>query len=224
MTRQEQFGPKTGHTPQSLIVLLHGLGANCEDLISLAPLFSEYLPQAKFISPDAPYPCDMSPFGRQWFSLREWSMQAIYQGLEEVSPWLNHYLDEQLQRYELKDHQMALVGFSQGTMTALHVALRRPNPCAAILGYAGALVATPSLPLQVKSSPPVCLIHGDKDPVVPYYSLQHATMTLQQHHIPVTTYTAQGLGHSIDDFGIKRGGEFLAQIFSKQENHKVVSE
>src|SRR5579871_1369604 len=131
--------PQSGGKPQSVVVLLHGLGADGGDLIGLAPYWAPQLPTTEFLSPHAPYPCDMAPYGRQWFSLQDRSPNMIVAGVQAAAPILEAYLDDVLRERGLPPERLALVGFSQGTMMALHVGLRRPQRLAGIVGYSGAL-------------------------------------------------------------------------------------
>lgn len=196
--------PKSGGKPSSLVILLHGLGADGNDLIGLAPLLAEMLPDAHFIAPNAPQPCDMAPYGYQWFSLRDWSQEAMLNGADEAAPTLDAYVDELLERFALPESKLAWVGFSQGTMMSLKVALLRDEPCAGIVGFSGALVAR-----EVASRPPVCLIHGDADMVVPFQAMGFAEKALKEAGVPVETHRRTGLGHGIDPEGLDIAGKFL---------------
>ncbi len=126
--------PKGGAAPRRLVVLLHGLGADGNDLIGLAPYWATLLPDAEFIAPDAPYPCDMAPMGRQWFSLAERTPENLLAGVRGSAPIVDAFLDTALAARGLADGDLALVGFSQGTMMSLFVGLRRAKPLAALLG------------------------------------------------------------------------------------------
>ena len=147
--------PASGGPARQLVVLLHGVGADGDDLISLADYWSALLPDAEFVSPNAPDQCDMSPYGYQWFSLLDRSMAAMTAGVKKAAPVVNAYIDDALAERGLTPDKLALVGFSQGTMTSLYVALRRPEPVAAVLGYSGALLAPELLASEIKSRPPV---------------------------------------------------------------------
>jgi len=201
--------PASGKNPTSLVVLLHGVGADGNDLIGLAPYWAPLLPEAEFLAPDGPQPCDMAPFGRQWFSLQDRSPEAILAGVRASAPVLNAFLDDALQARGLGDDKLALVGFSQGTMMSLYVGLRRAKPCAAILGYSGALVGPQLLAGEIRSRPKTLLVHGDADPVVPFTALGIAQKTLAAAGVAVETLACPGIGHSIDEAGLRRGGEFL---------------
>jgi phospholipase/carboxylesterase len=208
--------PTTGGAPKKLVVLLHGLGADGNDLIGLAPYWAPLLPDAEFLSPHAPFPCDMASFGRQWFSFESRTPAAVLAGVRAAAPILNEFLDESLKARGLRDGDMALVGFSQGTMMALFVGLRRAEGVAAIVGYSGRLLAPELLAAEQRSHPPVLLVHGDADPVVPFESLAHAVDTLAERGVAVTQLVRPGLGHNIDEEGLRRGGQFLQQAFQSR--------
>ena len=206
------YAPESG-VVKRLVILLHGLGADGEDLIGLAPALAEALPDTQFLAPNAPYPCDMAPYGYQWFSLRDWSLASMENGVREVAPTLQQYIDEQRDRFALADAAVALVGFSQGTMTGLFCALRRPNPLAAIVGFSGALIGAQTLADEALSRPPICLIHGAMDPVVPYPAMGMAKAALEAAHVPVETHTRPFLAHGIDPEGIAIATKFLGKSF-----------
>ena len=206
--------PVSGKNPKQLVLLLHGLGADGNDMIDLAPEFAEVLPDAHFISPNAPFPCDMAPFGFQWFSLMSYTAEKMLEGARTAEPILNDFIDESLKRFGLKDKDCALVGFSQGTMMSLHVSIRREKPLAGVLGYSGALVEPPSLKDEVKTKLPICLIHGAMDPVVPFMAMEKAANALNSVGMDVETHSRPMLPHGIDMDGINIGKKFLKKIFS----------
>jgi phospholipase/carboxylesterase len=206
--------PKSGGAAKQLVVLLHGVGADGDDLIGLAPAFARFLPHAAFVAPNGPDPCDMAPFGYQWFSLQDRRPEAMLRGVQIAAPLLDAFLDDELERHGLGNRQLALVGFSQGTMLSLHVALRRAAPIAAVLGFSGALLGAAVLPDETVSRPPVFLIHGDADEIVPVGALAAAVAALQAADIPVRWEIRPGLPHAIDPEGIAHGGAFLAAAFS----------
>ena len=209
-----RYGPASGQAPKQLVVLLHGLGADGNDLISLAPYFAQVLPEAAFVSPHAPFPCDMAPFGRQWFSLQERTLETMLGGVRMAAPVLDGFLDVELEKAGLTAERLALVGFSQGTMMALHVGLRREAGPRAIVGFSGALLAPELLPEEIASRPPVLLIHGAADEVVPAQSLPAAVAALEANQVPVTQELRPGLGHSIDERGLQLAMGFLAEAFA----------
>lgn len=206
--------PAAGGKPRKLVLLLHGLGADGNDLIGLAPYFSRLLPTAEFVAPNAPFPCDMAPYGHQWFSLQDRNPEMILAGMRASAPMLDAFIDEQLARTGLSERDLALVGFSQGTMMSLHVGLRRAQPIAGILGYSGALVGAEALAAEIRSRPPVLLVHGDADPVVPFAALAAAERALAAAGVNVTTLVCPGAGHAIDEAGLKRGGQFLKAVLA----------
>jgi phospholipase/carboxylesterase len=204
-----EHAPAKGDKAKQIVVMLHGLGADGHDLISLAPLLAAELPHAHFIAPNAPSPCDMNPSGYQWFSLREWSPQAMLRGAHEAAPALDLFIDLQLRRFSLPENKLALVGFSQGTMMALYVTLRRAHACAGVVGFSGALIGENG----ITSKPPVCLVHGTDDTVVPFGAMALAEAVLRQHGITVETHARRGLGHGIDPQGIDFATAFLKAKF-----------
>ncbi|CAE7498691.1 unnamed protein product [Symbiodinium microadriaticum] len=212
-----RHGPAEGVPVSRLVVFLHGLGADGNDLISLAPLLSPLLPGTAFVSPHAPFPCDMAPMGRQWFSLQDFSPAAMHAGAVAAAPILNAFLDAELARHGLQDRQLALIGFSQGTMMALHVALRRARPCALVVGFSGALVRPELLAEEVVSRPPVILAHGDADPVVPFAAMAGAESALKVNAVPVHTLARPGLGHGIDQEGLEFAAAALRQYLMAEE-------
>jgi phospholipase/carboxylesterase len=206
--------PASGGKPRRLVILLHGLGADGNDLIGLASYWARLLPDAEFLSPNAPFPCDMAPYGYQWFSSQDRSPEAVLGGVRAAAPILDAFIDEALEQRGLGSGELALVGFSQGTMMSLFVALRRAEPVAGIVGFSGRLLAPELLASELRSRPPILLVHGTEDPLVPYSSLAAAETTLKAAGVPVETVTSFGIGHSIDDQGLRRGGEFLKKVLS----------
>ena len=204
--------PAVGGPSSRLVILLHGLGADGNDLIGLAPYWAPQLPTAEFLSPNAPFPCDMAPYGYQWFSAQDRSPDAVLAGVRAAAPFLDAFIDDALARRGLDDADLALVGFSQGTMMSLFVGLRRGKPVAGILGFSGRLLAPELLADELRSRPRTLLVHGTDDPLVPYESLAAAQAALEGAGVPVETLTCNGIGHSIDETGLRRGGSFLKNV------------
>ncbi len=205
--------PENGE-PKQIVIMLHGVGSNGRDLISLAPYLAQYVPDAVFISPDAPFACDMVPAGYpdayQWFSLADRDPKAMLEGVKAVFPLVEEFIESQLERYNLPADKLALLGFSQGTMTSLHAAPRLNDKIAGVLGYSGALLSAEGEDLQKM---PIHLIHGQADDVVPVQAWRKAKDTLISKGYEFSGHTSAGLTHSIDQAGIDSGGEFLKEIF-----------
>src|SRR6266571_3866936 len=143
--------PVAGGKPRRLVILLHGLGADGNDLIGLQQYWGPLVPDAEFVSPNAPFPCDMAPYGYQWFSVQDRSLPAVLGGVRAAAPLLDAFIDDELQKRGLEESDAALVGFSQGTMMALFVGLRRARPLAGILCYSGRLIAADLLASELRS-------------------------------------------------------------------------
>lgn len=201
--------PLSGGPAKQLVVLLHGLGADGDDLIGLAPYLAQALPHAAFVAPNAPFRCDMAPMGYQWFSLQQRDPEQLYWGAEGARGPIDRFLDAELEHAGLSAAELALVGFSQGTMMSLHTALRRPQPVAGIVGFSGLLIEPGRLAREIASRPPVLLVHGEADPVVPFQSLGAAEEGLRELDVPVESLARPGLGHSIDEAGLKAAIGFL---------------
>lgn len=201
--------PVSGGRPKQLVVLLHGLGADGDDLIGLSMQIAKVLPDAAFISPNAPEPCDMAPMGYQWFSLQDRSHDAMLAGVEATAPRLQGFLDEVMGYLDLTEEDVFLIGFSQGTMMALHAGLRRERPLAGIVGFSGALVGGDRLLDEITTRPPVLLVHGQDDEVVPFEAMQMAADSLKTAGVPVTTLARHGLGHGIDPEGLIAALRFI---------------
>jgi phospholipase/carboxylesterase len=207
--------PAGGGKPSSLVVLLHGLGADGADLIGLGAAWAQALPHTAFVAPNAPFPCDFAPSGRQWFSLRDFDEATILAALSAVTPSLDAYIDTQLANCRLSGRELALVGFSQGAMLALHAGLRRNPSPAGIVSYSGFLVGAESLPHTHDEKPAVLLVHGDQDQVVSPHFLPAAEAALRSAHVPVQAMLRPGLGHGIDEDGVRAGLQLLMHAFAR---------
>jgi phospholipase/carboxylesterase len=205
------FAPLSGGNATSLVVLLHGIGANGNDLLFLAQAWRKLLPKAEFIAPNAPLPYDHAPEARQWFSLQDRAPEMLLAGLREAGTILDRFFDELLASRQLGDARLALAGFSQGAATALYAGLRRQKPIAGIVAFSGALLGE-GLGRDIRSKPPVLLVHGVADDVVPFQSMANAKATLAAAGVPVKAVARPGLRHAIDDAGIALAGEFLFDI------------
>ncbi len=210
--------PQDGAPADSLVILLHGVGSNGRDLISLAPMFSKSLPRAAFVSPDAPFACDMVPPGYpdsyQWFSLQNRDPQVMLRGVAIALPLVEAFIEAQRTRFALGYDRLALVGFSQGTMTSLYVAPRLKGQIAGVVGYSGALLPDLAAQISALQKPPIHLIHGQADDVVPVSAREMAKVMLEGQGFKVSGHTTAGLAHSIDMRGVQDGAAFLKSAFA----------
>jgi len=205
--------PANGGKAKQVVMFLHGLGADGNDLIGLAPHFQYVLPDAFFVSPDAPYPCDMAPTGRQWFSIGDFSPDSRLDGVVSAAPILDAFIDQTLSVHGLGADRLLLVGFSQGTMMSLHVGLRREGRLAGIIGHSGMLAGPYLLAAEIRSRPPVLLTHGEADPLLPVQSLPEAETVLKEAGVAVEAYARPGLGHGIDEECVRLGVAFATRVF-----------
>ena len=217
--------PASGGRANGLVVFLHGYGADGNDLIELGRQWRALLPQAAFVSPHAPERCLGAPMGRQWFALSNRppddpaGAEDRWNGVVKARGAVDAFLDAELQRLGLDDSKLALVGFSQGTMMALHVGLRRSRAPAAIVGFSGMLVGEDRLKEATSrdargAPPPVLLIHGDQDPLIPLEAMFVAAEALAGAQVPTQWHLSLGIGHGIDAGGLQHAGLFLAQALT----------
>jgi phospholipase/carboxylesterase len=213
--------PKSRRPARQLVVLLHGYGADGNDLIDIGHAWADLLPDAAFVSPHAPEPLEGAATGRQWFRLTYRDPSERWRGVNAAAPALERFLDAELARRALPPAALALVGFSQGTMMSLHVGLRRAAAPAAIVGYSGLFVlpeqAAPdaaAAAAEIRAKPPVLLIHGERDDLIPPDALFLAAEALAALGIPTEWHLSPGIGHGIDQEGLRHGGAFLARRFA----------
>ena len=212
-------GPRAGATsPRQLVVLLHGYGADGRDLIGLAQQLKALLPDAAFVAPNAPEACSQSPAGRQWFPLFTRDPDERWKGVTMAGPTLDAFLDAELARHGLDDGRLALVGFSQGTMMALHVGLRRRRPPAAIVGFSGLCVSPEQLAAPA-AAPPVLLTHGTEDNVIPVDALFLSCDGLAEAGVPCQWHLSAGVAHGIDEGALTHAALFLAAAFGIKPPH-----
>jgi phospholipase/carboxylesterase len=209
---RELDGPRLeprGRAASALVVLLHGYGANGDDLIALGEEWRGRLPGAVFISPNAPQTIPGMPGALQWFALTMRDPGEYWRGVVAARPLLDRFLDRELARYQLPPGRLVLVGFSQGTMLALHAGLRRASGPAAIVGFSG-LLAGPEHLAEITARPPILLIHGEADDLIPAEALHIAREPLAHAGLLVEWHVRPGLGHGIDPSGIAMAGHFMA--------------
>ena len=212
MTRALKSDRKGPAKAKRVVVFLHGYGADGADLLSLGDVLGQYLPDTAFYAPDAPEPSSGNPFGRQWFPI-PWldgsSEEQARSSMAQSAQDLNAFLDKVMADEGITPDQLAVVGFSQVTMMALHVLPRRDKPVAGIVGISGRLLVPELLAAEARVKPPVLLIHGDEDPVVPFADLGLAADALAAAGFEVFTYVMKGTGHGISQDGLGATLQFL---------------
>ena len=209
-----QFGEQkaTSGTTRSLVVFLHGYGADGADLLGLADALAPHLPETRFVAPDAPERVAGAPSGRQWFAIPRFDGSTEAQaasGLAAAATALNGFLDQQLAQDGLRPEALALLGFSQGAMMALHVAPRRAVAMAAVVAISGRLIRPELLADAAKVKPPVLIIHGDQDPVVPFAEMAKAGNALIAAGFETYGHVMKGTGHGIAPDGLSVALQFL---------------
>ena len=207
--------PLSGGSPKQIVLLLHGYGSSGADLISLAPHWQRDLPDTLFLAPNAPQRLSNLSSGYQWWPLSAFTPQALASGAASAGPAIEAFIERKLYQYGLTEANLAIIGFSQGTMMALHVGLRRPRQVAAIVGYSGMLTGEHERAHLSITKPPVLLVHGSADPVVPVAALHAAKMHLEHLGVFVTAHISPGVGHSVDPVGLRMGGEFVAKALDQ---------
>lgn len=215
MTRVLNAGRKepVSGTTRSVVVFLHGYGANGADLLGIADPLGEHLPDTLFVAPDAPEACAGAPFGFQWFPI-PWidgsSEEEAARGMGMAADDLNAFLDALMVDEDVLPEQVALFGFSQGTMMSLHVAPRREDPVAGIVAFSGRLLSPETLEDEVVSRMPILLVHGDQDDVVPAQSLPEAAEALDKAGFQdVFAHIMKGTAHGIAPDGLSVSLAFL---------------
>ena len=203
-------GPHAGGAPDSLGILLHGLGADGNDLIGLTMALGPRFPHMAFHAPDAPHPYVEAGFGLRWFPLEP--LDARQEGLREAGRIVETYVGELLDEYGLTPDRCVLIGFSQGCMTSLYVVPRMERQIAGVVGLSGALLFPEWLADEVRQKPPILLVHGDQDTVLPPETMASAGQTLAGLGFPVEAYLLPGLGHSIDMRGLEIAERFIERV------------
>jgi len=205
---------KSGDTFKNAVIFLHGYGANSNDLIGIANLWIESLPNTIFLSPNAPFECDFSPNAYQWFELTSISPDSIGDGLKKAGPYLNDYINHVSNTYKVKEKNIFFVGFSQGTMMALYHLCKRENRCAGLLGYSGLLFENENFKSEIKSKFPIKLYHGKKDELINHQNSIEASEKLKKFGFDIDYCLSDELGHGIDDKGIQIGLDFIKKTFN----------
>ncbi len=215
--------PAASGTADSVVVLLHGYGADGNDLIGLAEPMAPHLPDTRFLAPNAPDRCPGNPMGFQWFPI-PWldgtpeaaARAAATRSFNLLDAWL-----DELAAQGIGPERTVLVGFSQGTMMALHVGLRRKAPLAGIVGFSGRLLDPERLGAEITSRPPVLLVHGDQDPVVPFSSLGEADRALRAAGVETATHVSRGTAHGIAPDGLGLALGFIRERLASSQRASV---
>lgn len=207
--------PASGGIAKQLIVFVHGYGADGNDLFSLSQYFAQVAPEAAFIAPNAPYRCDGSPFGYQWYDVWTQDPADRLAAVRSTGEIFDAFLTQQLDRRGLGEDKLVLVGFSQGTMMSLFVAPRREKAVAGIVGYSGRMESPDLLAAEIRSKPPVVMVHGDSDELLPVSDMETAAATLSACGVEIATHVRPGLGHGIDEMGIRIGLEFVNAVLGE---------
>lgn len=206
-------GPRSGDT-KSLVILLHGYGADGNDLFGLAEPLSRHMPDTAFRSPNAPEQSRVNPMGYQWFPIPwlDGSSEAERDtSFRRSAELLDGYLTEAMQEEGVEPARTALVGFSQGTMMSLYVAPRRPDPLACIVGFSGRILDGEALKREARAKPPVLLVHGDQDQMIPVAALGEARDALAEAGFTVQSHVSRGVGHGIAPDGLGLALSFLCE-------------
>ena len=211
-----RLAPARGASANALVILLHGYGSNGADLLSLAPYWAKALAGAAFVAPNGVESVPQVPGGYQWFPISNLDPHLMEQGARNAARSLDRFIDRELEKHGLDETRLALVGFSQGAMMALHVGLRRAKPVAGIIGFSGVLVGGRKLKEEMKSKPPVLLVHGDRDPTIPIAAMFDSAEALASADHGARWHVSYGVGHSIGQDGLDLGGAFLATCLKTQ--------
>lgn len=206
---------KARSSPASQIVLmLHGVGSNCDDMFDLVPYFQDHLPSTTFFSPNGIEKCDSTPFGYQWFSLKDRSVEAIQNELEAKKPKIIECINHMLELNSMRWQDMIVIGFSQGVIAATSLLFNNNQKVKGIVGFCGVAIppkmsSTTSL---VSADTPVCLIHGEEDEVLPVEYMEQSKKLLNGYKVECETHKIENLGHSINDVSIKKAIDFIKKL------------
>lgn len=206
--------PRDGSKPRKLVIFLHGYGSNGKDLIGLGQHWARDLPHVQWVSPNAPDPVPGAPDGYQWFPISNLDPDRIEAGAATAWPIVDAFIDQELTRYGLTEQDLVLCGFSQGTMLSLATGLRRERPVAGIMGFSGALPGGGRLKEEMRSRPPIMLVHGDQDQVLPLGFMFDALENLAAAGHGAQWHISQGLPHSIGEDGLEIGRRFIGNALA----------
>lgn len=217
MTLEARHRPAASGNPEWLVVFLHGYGSTGAELMSFADFWQSSMPDVAFVAPDGPTPARDG--GYQWIGKRPAGDPRLYDDAVEAAPALQAFLDAELAQNNLGPERLALVGFSQGTVMALHLGLRRTVAPAAVLGYSGGLVGADRLAGEITSKPPVMLVHGEQDALAPVYGMMMSVKALSAAGLVCQGVPIPGLGHEVNADALIYGARFLLSAFAFREKH-----
>lgn len=217
MTLSALRRPAQSGKAEWLVIFLHGYGSNGADLMSFADYWQSSMPNVAFVAPDGPEATKDGGF--QWIGKRPAGDPRLYDDAVEIAPALHGFIDGELAREGLDASRLALVGFSQGAVMALHLGLRRTVPPAAVLGYSGGLVGADKLKDEIVSKPPVMLVHGEQDELAPLYGMMASVKALTEAGVACQGLPIPGLGHAVDANALVYGARFLLSAFAYREKH-----
>lgn len=211
MLTYKEYYNGNSNEPNKMVIFLHGYGSNGDDLISLASMFN-LKSDIIYLSPDAPHQFDYAHNGYKWFDLESYSEDYLYDGLSSVQPIILDFINKKLEQYNLKQSDLFLIGFSQGAMLAIHLALSMNDSLAGVIAYSGAFIKPSSFINKTIPNTPILLIHGNMDEVVDYHEMDKAYKELKKLGVEVKHYTQHNTGHQITNAGIIKAKEFMEEI------------
>ncbi|MBX3508965.1 MAG: phospholipase [Parvibaculum sp.] len=217
MTLNALRRPAASGKAEWLVVFLHGYGSHGADLMAFADYWQGSMPNVAFVAPDGPTPAKDGGF--QWIGKRPAGDPKLYDDAVDAAPQLHAFIDAELARENLDASRLALAGFSQGTVMALHLGLRRAVAPAALLGYSGGLVGADRLATEMTSKPPVMLVHGEQDELAPLYGMMTSVKAMSEAGIVCQGVPLPNLGHAVNADALIYGARFLLSAFAFREKH-----
>lgn len=210
---EQIYLPKSGKI-EKMIIMFHGFGSNGDDLISLAPFIAEHVQDAIFISPNGIEACEAGGFGYQWFSLENRDPEFLYNLIKSKEEIIFEYISKKLEEYKITSENLILLGFSQGSMLSLHLALHSENNIAGVVGFSGSLIL-PENNLVINKNFSACLIHGMYDDIVPFAKMAEAHKNLDKLGVSCSSHAIANLTHSIDKKALDHAISFILKLFAK---------
>ena len=201
--------PFSKNKPQLAVVLCHGYGGDGQDISNFAINWQRFLPDAIFLCPNAPEICKVNPQGYQWFDLSSDKEELILEKSLAAEAKLNTFLDQVLNNFQLEINNLALVGFSQGCMMSIQIALKKKKQISCLIGYSGKVINQKHLSDNINSKPKIFLMHGVNDTIVTPTHLLEAKEYLVNHGLKIKTKLFKDCEHRIPVEGSSLGLGFL---------------